>query len=237
SARCRSADPASCRNEIQDVEAVREPGAGQTYAWTDLTYLLHRANVSWAYYVAEGTAPDCDDDGMACTQKPQRADFDTLVSPLPRFQTVADDRQLGNIQPISRLSQAARAGTLPSVAWVVPDEAHSEHPPSSIRAGQAYVTGLVNALMQGPEWESTAIFLTWDDWGGFYDHVAPPEVDQNGYGLRVPGLVISPYARQGYVDHQTLSFDAYLKLIEDLFLDGQRLDPASDGRPDPRPSV
>ena len=81
------------------------------------------------------------------------------------------------------------------------------------------------------------IFLAWDDWGGFYDHVPPVTVDQNGYGLRVPSLVISPFARKGYIDHQTLSFDAYVKFIEDLFIYGQRLDPKSDGRPDPRPSV
>ena len=112
-----------------------------------------------------------------------------------------------------------------------------EHPPALVSAGQAYVTSLINAVMQGPEWNSTAIFLAWDDWGGFYDHVAPPEVDRNGYGLRVPGLVISPYARAGFVDHQTLSFDAYAKFIEDVFLGGQRLDPATDGRPDPRPTV
>ena len=91
--------------------------------------------------------------------------------------------------------------------------------------------------MRGPAWKSTAIFVTWDDWGGFYDHVVPPHVDQNGYGLRVPGLVISPYARKGYIDHQILSFDAYLKFIEDDFLGGQRLDPRTDGRPDPRPDV
>ena len=91
--------------------------------------------------------------------------------------------------------------------------------------------------MRGPQWKSTAIFVSWDDWGGFYDHVRPPEVDQNGYGLRVPGLVISPYARKGLVDHQTLSFDAYVKFIEDDFLHGQRLDPLTDGRPDSRPDV
>jgi phospholipase C len=65
----------------------------------------------------------------------------------------------------------------------------------------------------------------------------PPAVDQNGYGLRVPALVISPYARPGYIDHQTLSFDAYNKFIEDDFLGGARLDPATDGRLDPRPDV
>jgi phospholipase C len=113
----------------------------------------------------------------------------------------------------------------------------SEHPRAQVSAGQSYVTGLVNAVMSGPDWKSTAIFLAWDDWGGFYDHVAPPAVDENGYGLRVPGLVISPYARRGYVDHQVLTFDAYAKFIEDRFLGGQRLDPADDGRPDPRPDV
>ena len=99
------------------------------------------------------------------------------------------------------------------------------------------MTRLIDAAMRGPQWDSTAIFLTWDDWGGFYDHVKPPVVDALGYGLRVPGIVISPYARQGFVDHQVLSFDAYAKFIEDDFLGGQRLDPNTDGRPDSRPDV
>ena len=119
----------------------------------------------------------------------------------------------------------------------MPENSVSEHPPAKISVGQSYVTTLINAAMQGPDWDSTAIFLSWDDWGGFYDHVVPPKVDENGYGLRVPGLVISPYAKKGYIDHQTLSFDAYLKFIEDVFLNGQRIDPRTDGRPDPRPDV
>ena len=123
------------------------------------------------------------------------------------------------------------------MSWVVPSGPVSDHPPANIEAGQAYVTSLINAVMHGPDWDSTAIFLAWDDWGGFYDHVTPPSVDQNGYGLRVPALVISPYAKTGFIDHQTLSFDAYAKFIEDDFLAGQRLDPNTDGRPDPRPTV
>ncbi|GAC1666388.1 MAG: hypothetical protein PVS2B1_24990 [Candidatus Dormibacteraceae bacterium] len=113
----------------------------------------------------------------------------------------------------------------------------SEHPPSLVSAGQTYVTKIIDSIMRSKDWSSTAIFLSWDDWGGFYDHVVPPNVDQNGYGLRVPGIVISPYAKAGYIDHQTLSSDAYLKFIEDDFLDGRRLNPATDGRPDPRPGV
>ncbi len=99
------------------------------------------------------------------------------------------------------------------------------------------MTRLVNAAIHSPDWSSTAIFLTWDDWGGFYDHVAPPRVDANGYGLRVPAIVISAFAKRGYIDHQILSFDAYAKFIEDDFLAGRRLDPRTDGRPDPRPDV
>jgi len=174
---------------------------------------------------------------MFCTSKPLSAAIVSVWNPLVAFDTVKQDNQLANIQDVDQFLIAAKAGTLPDVAWIVPESKVSEHPPSNIKDGQAYVTSLVNAVMQGPDWDSTAIFLSWDDWGGFYDHVVPPHVDENGYGLRVPGLVISAYARKGYIDHQTLSFDAYLKFIEDVFLNGQRLDPDNDGRPDPRPTV
>ncbi|HVS84800.1 MAG TPA: alkaline phosphatase family protein, partial [Gaiellaceae bacterium] len=128
-------------------------------------------------------------------------------------------------------------GDLPAVSWITPSQAVSDHPPARVTRGQAYVTALIDDVMRSKDWKSTAIFLAWDDWGGFYDHVKPPKVDAQGYGLRVPALVISPYAKKGYVDHQTLSFDAYLKFIEDDFLRGRRLNPKTDGRWDPRPDV
>ncbi len=208
------------------------------YAWTDLTYLLHAQNVSWAYYVYNGTEPDCEDDSaMTCTKVPQNSKTPGIWNPLPYFDTVKQDGQMGNIKSLTEFFKAAKSGALPAVSWIDPAGAVSEHPPALVSKGQAYVTGLINAIMEGPDWDSTAIFLSWDDWGGFYDHAVPPSIDQNGYGLRVPGIVISPYAKKGYIDHQTLSHDAYLKFIEDDFLGGQRLNPATDGRPDPRPDV
>ncbi len=174
---------------------------------------------------------------MTCTPVQQGPQTPGIWNPLPDFTTVHQDNQLGNVQTLTNFFTAARNGTLPSVSWIDPNGTVSEHPPALVSAGQAYVTGLINAIMEGPDWNSTAIFLSWDDWGGFYDHVVPPAVDQMGYGMRVPGLVISPYARQGYIDHQTMSHDAYVRFIEDDFLGSQRLDPATDGRPDPRPDV
>ncbi len=233
SAHCTSSDPNSCQNALQN------PGQGpkDPYAWTDLTYLMHARGVSWAYYLDQGAQPDCENDAMTCAPKPQSVGVPSIWNPLPGFVDVKQDGELGNVQDISRFFDAAKSGTLPAVSWIVPNNKDSEHPAALVSAGQAYVTNIVNAVMQSPDWSTTALFLTWDDWGGFYDHVTPPSVDQNGYGLRVPGIVISPYAKKGFIDHQTLSFDAYVKLIEDLFLGGQRLDPKTDGRPDPRPTV
>ncbi|MBV8462792.1 MAG: hypothetical protein JO368_05835 [Acidimicrobiales bacterium] len=262
SAYCTQADnPSSCVNSLQTLPAERPvakppvygglpgpknvgglrraPRRGQpTYAWTDLTYLLHKSHVSWGYYVVSGTEPDCENDAAeTCAPVAQNANTPGIWNPLPWFDTVANDGQLGNIRDVSTFYSVAKAGQLPAVSWVVPSGEVSEHPPAPVSFGQSYVTSLVNAVMHSPDWGSSAIFLAWDDWGGFYDHVVPPAVDQNGYGLRVPGIVISPYARRGYVDHQTLSFDAYDKFIEDDFLGGQRIDPRTDGRPDPRPDV
>lgn len=222
----------------QTLVAAANDVAPPDYAWTDLTYLLYKQNVSWGYYVFNGTEPDCQNDSAeTCAPVPQNAKTPGIWNPLPYFDTVRQDGQLGNVQSLTNFYTAAKNGTLPAVSWITPTGAVSEHPRALVSSGQAYVTGLINTIMRGPDWNSTAIFLSWDDWGGFYDHVTPPNVDANGYGLRVPAMVISPYAKQGYIDHQTLSQDAYVKFIEDDFLGGQRLDPKTDGRSDPRPDV
>jgi phospholipase C len=240
-ARCAdAADPATCTRDVRLKGQLRGGTWYQQparWAWTDITYLLDHAGISWAYYASKVRCTK-DVGRKACaTSGPQPAQ-----NPLPGFTTVREDRSRSKIKVHQDYFDAVRTDTLPSVSWIVPGRGgQSEHPGTHapISQGQSYVTRLINAVMRRPAlWEHTAIFLTWDDWGGFYDHVVPPKVDWAGYGLRVPGIVISPWVDRGLnVDHQTLSFDAYLKLIEDRFLGGQRLDPATDGRWDPRAVV
>jgi phospholipase C len=227
-------DASTCRNDAdQPVHWWELPvSAPNPYGWADITWLLHQQGVDWAYYVGRGTcvARPCPDREPGITVPAQ--------NPLPGFQTVEQTGQLGNVKDNAEFFGAAASGNLPSVSWVMPTMNRGEHPPDLIGNGQAWVTRVINAVMQGPkdQWEHTAIFLTWDDWGGFYDHERPIRIDKNGYGIRVPGILISPYAKGG-IDDQTLSFDAYLKLIEDRFLGGQRLDGQNDGWPDPRPTT
>lgn len=245
SARCANGNPMSCRNAIDHPKDPPNFGKGRhrssappDYAWTDLTYLLHKHHVPWRYYVFKGPEPDCANAAaMICVPGKQSPKTPGIWNPLPYFEDVHQDAQLGNIQSLSHFFMAAHTGSLPAVSWIVPNGRVSEHPPALVSRGETYVTTLINSIMRSPDWKSTAIFLTWDEWGGFFDQVVPPRVDGNGYGLRVPALVISPYAKRGFIDHQVLSFDAYAKFIEDDFLGGQRLNPRTDGRPDPRPDV
>jgi phospholipase C len=108
-------------------------------------------------------------------------------------------------------------GNLPSVSWVTPPFPLSDHPPLSMCRGENWSVRLMNAIMSSKYWNSTAVVLTWDDFGGFYDHVAPPHVDMYGLGPRVPAIIISPWARPGYVDHTTYEFASVLHFIETIF--------------------
>ncbi|MEX1046043.1 MAG: alkaline phosphatase family protein [Actinomycetota bacterium] len=230
---------AKCSNPNDPMSCTSDPyqDTGPPYAWTDITYLLDQNNISWAYYVGDGT--------NICPQFPDCTPFDKATStpfnwnPVPGFKTVQDNDQVDRVIGVSNFLDGLPTGDIPQVSWITPGERVSEHPgKGSMEPGPAYVTRLINAIGESPVWDDSAIFLTWDDWGGFYDHVNPPKIgDGMGYGIRVPGLVIGPYAKEGYIDHQTLSFDAYLKLIEDVFLGSQRIDPATIDRPDSRPLV
>lgn len=111
-----------------------------------------------------------------------------------------------------------QSGNLASVSWITPPtDLASDHPPEPLQAGQNFVTSQINAIMQSSYWPNTAIFLTWDDWGGFFDHVAPPVVDHKGLGPRTPLIVISPYARSGYISNQQGEFSSFVKFIEENF--------------------
>jgi len=109
------------------------------------------------------------------------------------------------------------AGQLPQVSWVIPTGQASDHPNGNEGSGPSWVASIVNAIGRSPYWSKTAIFITWDDWGGWYDHVAPSIYNSYEYGFRVPLIVVSPYAKQGYVSHVTHDFGSILKFIEEDF--------------------
>ncbi|MGQ0671198.1 MAG: alkaline phosphatase family protein, partial [Actinomycetota bacterium] len=120
-----------------------------------------------------------------------------------------------HVFPVDQVIDDIRAGRLPPVTWITPRFELSEHPEYNFCHGENWSTEVINAIMESSMWKDTAIFLTWDDWGGFYDHVPPPQVDDFGFGIRVPMLVISPYAKEGHIDHRLGEFSSVLRFIED----------------------
>ena len=160
--------------------------------------LLSRAGVPWAYYAAT----------------PSQLGYVWSAYDAIRHvrETAAWQR---HVFPVDDLVRDVRRGDLPPMTWVTPRFQLSEHPDFSVCHGENWTTQVVDAIMRSPMWRDTAIFLTWDDWGGFSDHVPPPQVDGLGLGMRVPLLVISPYARQGFVDHTTGEFSSVLRFVEE----------------------
>ncbi|MFI5421169.1 MAG: phospholipase C [Nitrososphaerales archaeon] len=188
--------------------------------WTQIAQELTQAGVSWKWYT-----------GQANVTAPSYWDV------LPVFSYFQKNPQLlkANVVGTQNFLGSVQNGTLPSVSWIIPGSAWrpptapftnspsiqncvtSEHPPARPDCGMDYVSYLVNAVMNSPYWSSTAIVINWDDYGGFYDHVSPPQEDAFGEGFRVPTLVISPWAKHGYVDHTPYEFGSFLSLIETNF--------------------
>jgi phospholipase C len=126
-----------------------------------------------------------------------------------------DDPELSShIVDLSEYFTDLENGTLPAVAYIAPAGA-SEHPPGSIRSGQKFVKSLIQALMRSSAWDSSALMVTYDDWGGWYDHVNPPQVDEHGFGMRVPAFMVSAYAKRGHIDKTVLDFTSIMKFIEE----------------------
>ncbi len=172
---------------------------GNTFFFKSMADELQTNRITWRYYAGEHQVLN-------------------NWNPMPAFETVKLNPDMqANLAETSNLF--ADLGTsLASVSWVMPQTGEtSEHPPYSVTVGEQSVVSLINSVMKSRYWNSTAIFLTWDDWGGWYDHVRPPQVDAYGYGFRVPCLIISPYARHGYVDHTVADFASTLKFIETVF--------------------
>jgi phospholipase C len=121
------------------------------------------------------------------------------------------------VSPETQVLNDVAAGKLADVTWVTPSMPNSDHPLGKSNTGPDWVTSVVNAIGTSPFWNSTAIFIVWDDWGGWYDHVKPPQYDVMGLGFRVPFIVVSPYAKHGYVSHVQHEFGSILKFVEDNF--------------------
>jgi len=119
-----------------------------------------------------------------------------------------------HLAPSAQFAIDAQSGQLPNMSWVIPAVGMDEHPQNSICAGENWTVNTLNALMQGPDWNSTAVFIAWDDFGGFYDHVAPPILDPFGLGPRSPLLIISSYAKAGYISHTVYEHSSILKFVE-----------------------
>jgi phospholipase C len=122
-----------------------------------------------------------------------------------------------HVVPFADFVTDAQNGNLPAVSWLIPNTSNSDHPPSSVCTGENWTVQQINAVMQGPDWNTTAIFLTWDDFGGFYDDGVPENFDYYGFGVRVPMIIISPFSKAGTVVHTTYEFASVLKFIETRF--------------------
>ena len=196
----RTGQEALYRMEEQGAAGAEEIQSFYRPRWpcTDVAVLpdrLEAAGLSWKEYLGENE----------------------WVQPLRMVSHVRFSSMYDNVVTPPQFLQDLRTGDLPAVSWLTPPFGLSDHPPTSICAGENWTVQYLNALMQSPEWSSTAVIMTWDDFGGFYDHVSPPHVDLYGLGPRVPAIVISPYARAGAIDHTTYEFASVLRFIETIF--------------------
>jgi phospholipase C len=186
------------------VQTLEEPGEfGSVYPCFDFDTLadrLEEEGLSWKYY-----APGQDQSGYIWS----------ALDAIRHIRLTSLWQQ--HVVPTAQFVEDAQSGQLPTVSWLVVGSGLSEHPPASVCMGENWTVSQLNAVMSGPDWNSTVVFLTWDDFGGFYDHVAPPVVDNFGFGPRVPLLIISPWAKRGHISHTSLEFSSVLKFIEERF--------------------
>jgi len=190
-----------------DLDAIPKDG------WGDIPTIFDRleeSGVSWKFYVQNY-------DPKITLWNRIRGDRGAQVVwvPLLAYRRFIDNPKLfSHIVNLDEYFHDLENGTLPAVSYIVPSGS-SEHPPGSILAGQRFVKTLINGLMESEAWNDSVFLWSYDDWGGWYDHVRPPQVDEHGYGFRVPALLVSAYARKGHVEHMLLDYTSIIKFIEE----------------------
>jgi phospholipase C len=197
--------PAGTRTSVIGPRRIEFGEAGPFPCFTQFRTLadtLDTSHVSWRYYAPPVVAGS---DGEIWSE------FDAI-----RNVRYGSDWQRNVVSPETRVLSDAAKGALPSVAWVIPDATDSDHVGQGPN-GPSWVAAVVNAIGTGPNWKHTAIVVVWDDWGGWYDSVPPPQRDFRGLGIRVGCLIVSPYAKSHYVSHTTYEFGSILKFVEQVF--------------------
>ena len=185
------------------------PGVYPCFDYPTMADKLDEKGISWRYY-----APSATQKGIG----PLSGGFIWSAYQAIHHIRFGADWTTDVISPNTQVLTDIPNGKLAQVTWIVPSRATSDHPgPGATAEGPDWVASIVNAIGKSQFWASTAIFITWDDWGGWYDHVNPPQVDQMGLGFRVPLIVVSPYAKPGYISHRIHEFSGFLRYAEEVF--------------------
>jgi phospholipase C len=196
---CGATGPGNTSLLTNTKQYLASQGPYPCFSYPTMATSLDKAHVSWRYYYPAKGGND-------------------LWDPFKAIKAVYSGPDWANIVTSpSQILTDAKAGKLAGVSWVVPDYENSDHPGTHSSTGPEWVAAIVNAIGTGPDWKTTAIVVVWDEWGGLYDHVAPPQKYYFGLGFRVPCLIISPYAKAGYVSHTVYEFASPLKTIEQIF--------------------
>ncbi|MBV8154129.1 MAG: hypothetical protein JOY98_06890 [Candidatus Eremiobacteraeota bacterium] len=199
--------PGGTVTSVLDARRVEAWNGGPFPCFTQFQTLadtLDAAHVSWTYYAPAVGGPN--EGGLVWSA------FDAIAN-VRR----SPDWTRNVVSPPSRFLADARNGTLPAVSWVIPDALDSDHPGMNSTSGPSWVASVVNTVGASKVWPSTAIVVLWDDWGGWYDGVPPPQLDYRGLGIRVPCIVISPYAKPHHVSHTHYEFGSVVRLVEEVF--------------------
>ena len=195
--------PSNTRTQLitEDNRYLGGKGPFPCLSYRTLRDLLDARHVSWKYYVPL----------MCCNT------FGKLMSAFDAIKAVRHSKEWTTnvISPQTQIFTDISNGALPAVSWVIPDEGDSDHPGNNSDSGPSWVASVVNAVGESPDWKTSVVVVLWDDWGGLYDNIDPPQKGYGGLGFRVPAIIVSPYAKKGFVSKTHYEFGSILKFIED----------------------